>query len=346
MRVSSTKRKSFYNIFVFLIIVSSIVGIAYAKTGFFTDILNLFTKKAAASSKEIKSFLTSDNLLKPNPVVVASNASQSEEVIINDDGTLGVQSGSMRISTEKEKVTDGTISLYEVKPGDTLDTVAKLFGVSKNTIIWANDLKSQSVKPGDTLLIFPMNGMEYTVKAGGSIQDVAKKYNADASEIAEYNGIALDTKLAKGDTLFIPNAEVEAVVEPKKTTTKTVTKKANNIIAGYFMMPVSGCIKTQGLHGPYMSAVDIGCKVGTTVSAAAAGTVIRASSSGWNGGYGEVVIISHPNNTQTIYAHLSKVGVSVGQKVDQGQVIGATGNTGESTGPHLHFETRGTGNPF
>ena len=112
------------------------------------------------------------------------------------------------------------------------------------------------------------------------------------------------------------------------------------------MMPVSGCMKTQGLHGPYGTAVDIGCKIGTTVVAAAEGTVIKAASSGYNGGYGNVIILSHPNGTQSIYAHLSTVGVQVGQKLRQGQVMGTSGNTGLSSGPHLHFETRGTGNPF
>lgn len=344
MKVSFKQRKSFFSLVTFSFILFGIISVTKADASIFDHIINLFTKNASANSKTVKNVLTSDNLLKPNRNVIASDTATSDSITINSDGTLAVQSGSMRVSTEKEKVTDGTISLYEVKDGDTLDSVAKLFGVTKNTIVWANSLKSQSIKPGDTLLIFPMVGVEYTVKSGGTLQDVADKYKADVVEIAEYNGISVNAKLAKGDVLFIPNAELEVKTETKKTSTKVATKK--NATSGYFMMPVSGCMKTQGLHGPYGTAVDIGCKIGTTVVAAAEGTVIKAASSGYNGGYGNVIILSHPNGTQSIYAHLSTVGVAVGQKVRQGQVMGTSGNTGLSSGPHLHFETRGTGNPF
>lgn len=285
-----------------------------------------------------------EDLLKPKAINFQSNTQDTNT--INNDGTISVQSGTIRVSTEKEKVTDGIISLYEVKDGDTLKTLSDLFGINQNTIIWANDLKTKTIHPGQTLLIFPINGVEYKVKSGGTISDIAKKYKADANEIAEYNGLAIDTKLNSGDIVFIPDAEANIITSNKTSTSKSTPKYKNNIIAGYFMRPVSGCVKTQGLHGPYHSAVDLGCRVGTTVVAAADGIVIRSNSIGYNGGYGEVVIISHPNGTQTIYAHLSKINVVNGQSVKQGQVIGASGNTGRSTGPHLHFETRGTGNPF
>ncbi len=344
MKITHTAKRNIFNLFLFIFIVSGILGITRANASIFDKILSLFTKNASANAKEIKSILTNDNLLKPNPNNISTEENDSERLTLNNDGTISVQSGTMRISTEKEKITDGTISLYEVKDGDTLDSVAKLFGVTKNTIVWANSLKDKNIKSGDTLLIFPMVGVEYTVKSGGTLQDVADKYKADVVEIAEYNGISVNAKLAKGDTLFIPNAELEVKAETTKTSTKVAIKK--NATSGYFMMPVSGCVKTQGLHGPYGTAVDIGCHIGTTVVAAAEGTIIKAASSGYNGGYGNVIIISHSNGTQSIYAHLSTVGVQVGQKVKQGQVIGTTGNTGKSSGPHLHFETRGTGNPF
>jgi murein DD-endopeptidase MepM/ murein hydrolase activator NlpD len=202
-----------------------------------------------------------------------------------------------------------------------------------------------------------MSGIQYTLKSSGSIRDIAKKYNTDADEIAEYNGIGVDSKLKKGDIIFIPDAEgeieAELVKAEAKSKTKTIAKTKvvtpkykNNVIAGYFMKPVAGCVRTQGLHGPYGTAIDFGCPIGTPIIASADGVVIRSDASGYNGGYGEVVIISHPNGTQTIYSHLSRIDVGVGTKVSQGQVIGATGNTGRSTGPHLHFETRGTSNPF
>ena len=112
---------------------------------------------------------------------------------------------------------------------------------------------------------------------------------------------------------------------------------------GFFVRPTSGT-KTQGLHGH--NGVDIGASIGTPVFASAEGEVISAKSSGYNGGYGSMIIISHGGNIQTVYGHLSAVKVSVGQHVSQGQVIGAVGNTGKSTGTHLHFEVRGAKNPF
>ena len=86
--------------------------------------------------------------------------------------------------------------------------------------------------------------------------------------------------------------------------------------------------------------------IGSSLFASADGTVLIAKSTGWNGGYGQYVVIKHPNNTQTLYAHMSSVSVSVGQSVKKGQTIGLSGNTGRSTGPHLHFEIRGAKNPF
>ena len=348
--------RSFWSLFIFSLLYLVVSSSVRAEASIFDDVINLFTKNSNAT-KTAKTVLTSTDLLRPNLSFFSDSEdpnspadSDDSEIKIKDDGTLVVQSGPMRVSTEKEKPINDTISLYEVKQGDTLDTVADLFDVSKNTIIWANNLKSKKLTPGDTLLIFPITGIQYTAKSAITIKQIANKYKADADEIAEYNGIPVDTKFAKGDTVFIPDAEMEIEIDTSKTktTTKKVTtpKYKNNVVAGFFMKPVAGCVRTQGLHGPYGTAIDFGCRVGTAIVAAADGVVIRAAASGYNGGYGEVIIISHSNGTQSIYAHLSQLNVSVGQKVTQGQVIGATGNTGRSTGPHLHFETRGTSNPF
>jgi len=115
-------------------------------------------------------------------------------------------------------------------------------------------------------------------------------------------------------------------------------------IRGYYAQPVSGRL-SQGLHP--VNAVDIATPIGTTVHAAADGTVIVAMGNGkYNGGYGNYIVISHPNGTQTLYAHLSKVTVSLGEMVTQGEPIALSGNSGDSTGPHLHFEVRGAVNPW
>ncbi len=116
-------------------------------------------------------------------------------------------------------------------------------------------------------------------------------------------------------------------------------------IAGYFAWPIQGGVITQGLHG--WNAVDIGAPRGTSILAAAEGTVIIAKNNGaWNGGYGNYLVIQHPNGTQTLYAHAVTVLVSVGDHVTQGQTIAKEGMTGLATGPHLHFEVRGAGQPL
>ncbi|MHB1118154.1 MAG: M23 family metallopeptidase, partial [Minisyncoccota bacterium] len=118
--------------------------------------------------------------------------------------------------------------------------------------------------------------------------------------------------------------------------------------AGYYTNPLPAGHKTQGIHG--YNGIDIGAPTGTPIYAAAGGTVIvsrfRTLSNPWFGGYGNYVIIEHPNGTQTLYGHMSAVYVAVGAHVDKGQPIGEVGSTGKSTGPHLHFEVRGAKNPF
>jgi murein DD-endopeptidase MepM/ murein hydrolase activator NlpD len=105
-----------------------------------------------------------------------------------------------------------------------------------------------------------------------------------------------------------------------------------------------GGVKTQGIHGH--NAVDLANKLNTPIVAAAAGTVIVAKQGGWNGGYGNYVVIDHHNGVQTLYAHMNSLNTTVGSDVTQGQVIGFMGETGDATGVHVHFEVRGAVNPF
>lgn len=240
------------------------------------------------------------------------------------------------------------ISLYQVREGDSLSEIADMFGVSVNTILWANDIKdAKIIQPGDTLLILPVTGVKYTVKKGGTLSDVAKLFDADIDEIALYNGIDPKAALAAGTELIIPGGDLAP-----KTTTKSVAKAAGSTVSkalpaltGYFGNPVPGARLTQGLHGH--NGVDLGAPNGTPVYAAAAGTVIVAKNDGgYNGGYGNYIVVSHDNGTQTLYAHLSSVSISVGQAVAKGDKLGGVGSTGKSTGNHLHFEVRGAANPF
>ncbi|MDB5253982.1 MAG: hypothetical protein JWL80_48 [Parcubacteria group bacterium] len=231
----------------------------------------------------------------------------------------------------------GEISVYVVRKGDTLASIAKMFGVSTNTILWANNIKGGKVAEGDELVILPITGVKHTVKKGDTIKSIAAKYKADLDDILAYNDLTISSTLTVGDIVLVPDGEITSV--PVKS-----GGSATPSYSGYYMRPINGGRKTQGIHGH--NGVDLANSIGTPVMASAAGKVIISKSSGYNGGYGSYVVISHGNGTQTLYGHLSRNDVVVGQAVSQGQVIGALGNSGKSTGPHLHFEVRGATNPF
>jgi murein DD-endopeptidase MepM/ murein hydrolase activator NlpD len=276
------------------------------------------------------------------------------EALMSEDGPSGT------LADIGDSSQTGQISRYMVQSGDTLSSVAKMFGVSQNTILWANDITSKTLKTGQILVILPVSGTIHTVVKGDTLKAIAIKYKADIGEIAQFNNLDQNTSLAVGQSIIIPNGE--GSIEVSGATSAVSSGNADKIdyhgkiisepyrggsgpdYPGYYIRPLVGGIKTQGLHG--YNAVDIGTPVGTPLLAAASGEVIVARSSGWNGGYGEYVVISHNNGTQTLYGHMSQLYVDEGQEVVQGQVIGLSGNTGLSTGPHVHFEVRGAVNPL
>lgn len=249
-------------------------------------------------------------------------------------------------------------SIYVVRDGDTLSEIAELFDVSVNTIVWANNLAGKTIHPGDTLVILPMTGIRHTVQEGETLSEIADRYDVSVETIRDYNNLEEDATLAVGAILDIPGGEMP---EPETTNTAPSQPSEPTLVVansgqavvqesrvstshGYYINPVPGAIMTQSLHG--YNAVDLGIPIGTSVVAAASGEVITSVASGWNGGYGRFVVIRHPNGTKTLYAHLSAVVVTRGQHVVQGQVVGYSGTSGNSTGPHLHFEVRGAVNPL
>lgn len=239
----------------------------------------------------------------------------------------------------------GNISVYAVHKGDTLSQIAKMFGVTTNTIAWQNDLRGGLIHEGQTLVILPMSGVQHTVKKGDTIVSIAKQYKADADEIRDYNGLAEGANLSVGDVVMVPDGEIASPsISPSLSPRNPLRGGGGPEYIAYYLRPIVGGRKSQGLHG--YNGVDLANYYGAPVMASAAGTAIIARSGGYNGGYGSYVVISHENGTQTLYAHLSQVGISVGQSVIQGQYIGNIGSTGKSTGPHLHFEIRGAKNPF
>ena len=267
-------------------------------------------------------------------------------------GSALISEGGVNPSISVNESRTGKISLYVVREGDSLSQVAKMFDISVNTIVWANNLRSATaISPGQTLVILPVSGIKHEVQKGDTLAKIVKKYKGDLDEVATFNGIENGAALAVGTEIFIPGGEMAT---PVKTTasSKVAAANARNPLkgtngptyAGYYTHPVPGAVRTQGLHG--YNAVDLGARSGTPIVASASGVVIISREGGWNGGYGNYIVISHDNGTQTLYAHNTSNIVGVGQKVIQGQVIGYVGSTGNSTGPHTHFEVRGATNPF
>ena len=260
--------------------------------------------------------------------------------LLSDSGPLGT------IADIEDKVGSDQISIYVVREGDNLSQIASMFNVSVNTIIWSNDInRGGKITPGQTLVILPISGVKYEVKKGDTVNSIAKKLGSDADEIIRFNDLPASGQLAEGQTIIVPNGEIAPAPSAKPGSKSNPVRGANGpSYAGYYLRPIDGGRKSQGLHG--YNGVDLADTCGTPVMASANGDVIINREGGWNGGYGNYVVISHSNGTQTLYSHLSSNIVSAGWHVVKGQVIGYIGSTGKSTGCHLHFEVRGAKNPF
>ena len=310
-------------------------------------LLQSFTKETSAAgtkqNSQTISLLSPATNIDPRAAVGGGDiAFVGGSALISEDGPSGTAAD---VETALPEAT--AISVYTVHKGDTLAGIAKMFGVTVNTIKGANDLKGGVIREGDTLVILPITGVRHTVTKGDTLASLAKKYHADAQEIAQYNDLS-GASLAVGASLIIPDGELVVAPTPVKKTSVGVNLYKGGSgpdLGGYYAWPVNGGVLTQGIHG--YNSVDIGASSGTGILAAAAGRVIIANASGgWNGGYGNYIVIQHDNGTQTLYAHASKLYVSAGQYVGRGATIAAVGRTGKATGSHLHFEVRGATNPF
>lgn len=307
---------------------------------------NIALLQANVSSASI--FQNKNDSNKEDEISSGSDVSiMSDLALLSGVGPMGVSNGKEIVESSLEDV-----SIYVVRKGDSLSEVADMFEVSVNTILWANDLKKgDKIKEGDVLFILPVSGVKHTVTKGQTLKSISQKYKADILDVASFNGISVNAELAIGDELMIPDGEI-SVDGPVKTTPKAPTKNTKpqpKNIAGYFINPVPSAIRTQGLHGK--NAVDLAAPIGTPIYAAASGTVLLARM-GWNGAYGNMVVIQHPNGTKTLYSHLFELNTTTGRNVSQGEVIGYVGNSGRvrsvsrnGSGAHLHFEVYGAKNP-
>ncbi len=228
------------------------------------------------------------------------------------------------------------IQTYTIASGDTLSSIAKKFGLSLSTLLWANNLSSYSIiRPGNQLTILPVNGVAYKIKKGDTVSKIAKTYGVAADKIFSYNQMVSDEQLSVGQPLVIPDGRpLAAPTAPSSQTLASLQWRSSERKEAGFIWPTTARRITQYYKWNHL-ALDIGGQTGLPIYAAMSGKIIQA---GWGRGYGYYVTIDHGNGQKTLYGHLSKILVSRGEEVTQGTVIGAMGSTGWSTGPHLHFE--------
>lgn len=241
-----------------------------------------------------------------------------------------------------------TTLVYRVENGDTLSSIADRFRLKLTTILWENKLSMTStLQIGQSLTVLPVDGVRHTIRSGDTIAALAKRYNADQEKILEFNGLKPKAPLRLAADLIIPDGR-PAFEPPARPRTRlaqiqnfisrSVSKPVQRL--GQMLWPTPLRRLTQYFSWRH-PGIDIKGAMGSPVYAANGGTVTEA---GWNrGGYGNQVILTHTDGRRTRYAHLSKIGVRVGNSVRQGEVIGLVGSTGRSTGPHLHFEVMAGG---
>lgn len=243
------------------------------------------------------------------------------------------------------------IETYNVRSGDTVLGIAARFNLQPETIQWANpelEANPDMLRIGDRLVILPVDGVLHVVQPGDTLSSIGAKYKVSTDAIVGFglNHLAdSSTAISVGQQLVIPGGN-KPYIAKQVLAYNGPTPEGASSGTGALAWPTSGTISQPYWNGH--RAIDIGAWTGTAVTAADSGYVIAASS-GWNNGYGTMVMIDHGSGYVTLYGHLNSIFVRQGESVAKGQQLGTVGNTGNSTGPHLHFEVRYQGvarNPF
>ena len=246
---------------------------------------------------------------------------------------------------------------YTVRSGDTLFGISEKYGITPETVLWGNPVLKDDphlLSPGQELLISPITGVLRVVYTDDTIEGLAAAYHASADDILNWPGNHLDADnpvLVEGTVIVVPGGERDFV----QWTVPRITRAQRNPLptgagpgacaggysggavgSGSFIWPAVNHYLSGFGYSSYHAGIDIAAGQGAPIYAADSGVVMFAGWSNW--GYGYMVVIDHGNGWQTLYAHLSQWNVSCGQSVYQGNVVGLSGSTGNSTGPHLHFE--------
>lgn len=240
---------------------------------------------------------------------------------------------------------------YEVQTGDTLSEIASKFDIKTKTITDNNDITNiNSLRTGTILRILPVDGVMHTVKKGETVTSIAKTYSVKKDNVIAQNKL-VNEQVTVGSTIIVPGG---VKIVPRYIVSRASSSEAyrgagyrtlsntkyNGSVSSTVIKPASGIITQYYQRGHY--AIDIANRNKGPILAAANGVVIK-SQNGWNGGYGNMIIVDHGNGRQTLYAHNSALYVNTGDTVTQGQTIAWMGNSGRvygTTGIHVHFELR------
>lgn len=223
---------------------------------------------------------------------------------------------------------------YTVVKGDTLIGISGEFGVSLATICESNQIENPNyIKIGQQLQFPAVSGLLYTILQGDELVVLSEKYQVAYEAIWLANSLDSE-ELTPGTKLVIPGAKL-----PDPMLRGTSVSRGRAKVNSGFIWPLQGRLSsTYGMRrGSFHWGIDITGRVGTPIRAVAAGKVISA---GWAGTYGYRVQLQHKSGISTLYAHASKLKVAPGDQVNQGDIIAYVGSTGNSTGPHLHFEVK------
>lgn len=307
----------------------------------------LVEEVAGATTSQVTSYSEEDVVAKSVFGIDADTTDGLRENLITttqDEGNLikpEIPSSDVDVNlVERQSATD-----YIVQEGDTISVIADKFGLRSSTILWENDLGEYSIiKPGQNLVIPPINGLTHVVKKGETLLAIAKKYESDTDKIINYNNLVNADDVSIGQKLFIPDGVKEPPPPPpvpkRSAIASFIIPDSAPIVSSTRMLWPTDSKRITQYYSWSHHGLDIGGRTTNYIYASDDGTVSVAKYSGWNSGYGTHIMIDHGNSKKTLYGHLSKNFVQVGEKVKKGQVIGMMGTTGRSTGVHLHFEVR------
>jgi murein DD-endopeptidase MepM/ murein hydrolase activator NlpD len=232
---------------------------------------------------------------------------------------------------------------HTVQVGETVQGIAETYGLQPTTILWSNPKLEELpdlLRIGQEVVILPVDGAYHIVSEDDTLESIAEKYKVEVEAITDLplNDLRAPLfRIQEGMGLIVPGGTKPYV--PRRVTSYSGPIPNNARGTGAFVWPVTGRITQWYWWGH--RAIDIGAPTGSAVLAADGGYIGFV---GWTDvGYGYLIIVDHANGYSTYYAHLSQMYVMAGQQVGRGQVIGAVGSTGNSTGPHLHLEIRYNG---